>query len=362
MRRAHAYWICQGAGWFFYAAVLTLFAVLYYGFAWAIVGTYAFLAVLGIGSTHLYRAYLVRHGWRRLPLRRLIPRVVLACLLLALAIQVPVGLLSAAVLELVPAGTYTPGVAVSILFNLSATLLVWSLLYFGVHYFRRYRHAEVEKWKLEAAVKEAELRALRAQVNPHFLFNSLNSIRALITSHPARAQQVVTQLAALLRYALQSGTRTTVPLAEELQIVRTYLALEATRLEERLRYTIDADARADAAPVPPMLVQTLVENGIKYGVATRPEGGFIHVEARRRDDALELRVVNSGRLHTDGSSTGVGLQNAAERLRLLFGGAATLHLDSTDDDTVTARVRIPLPPPSPDPTYHPRFHDARVDH
>src|SRR5690606_9276799 len=127
-----------------------------------------------------------------------------------------------------------------------------------------YRAAEVERWRLQAAVKDAELAALRAQVNPHFLFNSLNSIRALIVEDPARAQQVVTQLAALLRYTLQAGATSTVPLEAELHAVRTYLALESIRLEERLRYTIDVDDAVRQAPVPPMLVQTLVENGIKH--------------------------------------------------------------------------------------------------
>jgi LytS/YehU family sensor histidine kinase len=134
-----------------------------------------------------------------------------------------------------------PGIAFVTTFNWSATLLIWSLIYFGFHYVESTRKTEVEKWKLEVAVKEAELRALKSQMNPHFIFNCLNNIRGLIVEDPERAQTVVTQLASILRYSLQAGDTETVTLEEELQTVSDYLALEAVRLEERLQVKMDID-------------------------------------------------------------------------------------------------------------------------
>jgi sensor histidine kinase YesM len=121
-----------------------------------------------------------------------------------------------------------------------------------------------------SSVKEAELRALKSQVNPHFIFNSLNSLRALIDEDPARARMAVTQLANLLRYSLQSGQLETVPFEDELDVVNDYLALEQVRHEERLRLRLDIAPEALQLPIPPMLLQTLVENAVKYGISPRP--------------------------------------------------------------------------------------------
>src|SRR5207248_7957088 len=145
---------------------------------------------------------------------------------------------------------------------------------------------------------------------------------ALIDEEPARAREAVTQLANLLRYSLQSGQLETVPFEDELRIVNDYLALEQVRHEERLRVRLDVDPATLTLPIPPMLLQTLVENAVKYGISTRPEGGEIAIVARLEAGALRLRVSNPAELGvapaTGVSSTGVGLRNAAERLRLLF--------------------------------------------
>ena len=233
----------------------------------------------------------------------------------------------------------------------------WLCVYFFRHLFDRFNRSEIERLRLAASVKEAELRALKSQVNPHFIFNSLNSLRALIDENPPRARQAVTQLANLLRYSLQSGQLETVPFEDELRVVNDYLALEQVRHEERLRLRFDIAPETLALPVPPMLLQTLVENAVKYGIATRPEGGEIAIVARRENGVLKLQVTNPGALPepvavtaamapartATSASTGVGLKNAANRLRLLFGERATLHLRALDPDCVVAEARIPLP-------------------
>jgi len=229
--------------------------------------------------------------------------------------------------------------------NSTGLMGCWLGIYFFYHLSDRFNRLEIERLGLSATLKEAELRALKSQINPHFIFNSLNSLRALIDEDPARARQAVTQLANLLRYSLQSGQLETVPFEEELSVVNDYLALEQVRHEERLRLRLDVAADTLQVPVPPMLLQTLVENAVKYGISRRPEGGEIAIVARCEHGVLRIQVTNPGELvapETGASaSTGVGLRNAAERLRLLFGERATLQLRAAAPGLVVAEAEIP---------------------
>jgi LytS/YehU family sensor histidine kinase len=232
-------------------------------------------------------------------------------------------------------------------------MIGWLCLYFFYHTFERINRMQVEQLRLVANVKEAELRALKSQLNPHFLFNSLNGLRALIDEDAPRAREAVTRLANILRYSMQSGQLETVPFSEELRIVQDYLALEQIRHENRLQvhWLIDAEVPAANVAVPPMLLQTLVENAVKYGIGALREGGVIEIAAHVERGALHLRVTNPGSLAVPasaaaaraGSSTGVGLRNASERLKLLFGDRAALTLLAEPAGYVSAEVKIPFP-------------------
>jgi LytS/YehU family sensor histidine kinase len=170
----------------------------------------------------------------------------------------------------------------------------------------------------------------------------LNSVRALIADDPTGAQKAVTQLARTLRYTLTAGQEEVVSLERELEIVADYLELESLRLGERLHIerTIALDARV--AHIPVMLLQTVVENAIKHGIAELPQGGVLRISADVRDGALIIEVENPRPTAPSQSpSPGVGLRNSAERLRLLFGSAAALDLDLSQPDRALARIRIP---------------------
>jgi sensor histidine kinase YesM len=229
-------------------------------------------------------------------------------------------------------------------------LLGWQCIYFFYHILDRVQRMQLEQLRLAANVKEAELRALKSQVNPHFLFNSLNSLRALIDEDAPRAREAVTRLANILRYSLQSGQLETVLLKDELRAVEDYLALEQIRHEERLMVHWEIADQARDQPIPPMLLQTLVENAVKYGISTRRDGGVITISARIETSILHIRVSNPGDLTSPaneasakaGSSTGVGLRNASERLRLLYGDKATLRLIAEPAGCVTASVAVPF--------------------
>jgi LytS/YehU family sensor histidine kinase len=338
--RARVYGVCQLGGWGLHALLNALLA-------WRATPPWAWglFALSAIGLTHLARTRLGLRGWPALPLPSLGLRVLATAVGLGLVQTLAVFALSVGVLHLytLEQSSVSGFLFSSIIWTLM--MLLWLAIYLAVHAAEHARHAELERWKLEAAAQAAELRFLKAQLQPHFLFNCLNSVRALITEDPARAQKVVTRLSTLLRYALTARGPETVPLERELQVVRDYLDLEGVRLEERLRVREDVEPAALTVPVPAMLVQTLVENAIKHGVSQAPEGGEVAVRAHVRDGALLLEVANTpapARAGAAPEGSGVGLHNASERLRLLCGAGASLHLDRTQPALTTARVRIPL--------------------
>ncbi|MEZ5275441.1 MAG: histidine kinase [Opitutaceae bacterium] len=199
-----------------------------------------------------------------------------------------------------------------------------------------------EESLLDSLQKEAELATLRSQINPHFLFNSLNSVRALVRLDPEQARVAVTRLSSILRVALEVGKRRVIPLKEEMSVVTDYLALEAMRFEERLSVEVDVADGLDEARVPPMLIQTLVENAVKHGVEAQGESGVIRLRIWSEGKSLIVTVTNPGRLARASRSTRVGLRNARDRLAILFGEEASISLEEIDGERVRAEARFPL--------------------
>jgi two-component system LytT family sensor kinase len=305
-------------------------------------------STLLVGS-HLLRRYIKRQAWVHLPIARLLPRVLLANALTSVLSQVVIWVLLVHVVRLYPNGggqQYGWQQFSGYVLNTYFVLLLWSAFYFGLHYLDSYKQAEIDKWKLSAAVREAEMRTLKSQINPHFMFNGLNNIRALVAEDPDRARAMITHLSDLLRYSIQLSSAEQVPLARELEIVTHYLELEAVQLEERLTYSLDVDPAALNVLIPPMTLQLLVENGIKHGIAPRPGGGRISLGAFVDDAAEELVVVvtNTGQYAPTAGYAGVGLRNAQERLHLLFGAQARLTVGNSPaaSDTVVARLHLPF--------------------
>lgn len=313
----------------------------------------AMVVFMGWALTHFARPFMSRWGWKEMGWRALAPRVLAMSFGLSVLWSV-VGYGYAYVILGLPWELKVSPLLVFVASTLNGTGMIagWMCFYFLYHIFERMQRLQIEQLRLVASAKEAELRALKSQVNPHFLFNSLNSLRALIDEDAPRAREAVTRMANMLRYSLQSGQLETVAFEEELRIVEDYLALEQIRHEERLRvrWEVPDALRKQGIPVPPMLLQTLVENAVKYGVGARREGGEITISAQREGATLVIRVTNPGDLSAPtsasaaraGSSTGVGLRNASERLKLLFGERAQLSLRADPAGFVTASVVIPL--------------------
>jgi signal transduction histidine kinase len=344
------YVLLQAAGWGTLLGVETWTTLAFHDgyMTWdrtTTVAANAMCFLVGLLLTHFTRPLFTRWGWKELSWRRLLPRILAATLVCSTALNAFEAMWLHGVIGL-PWHT-SLSIPLALFFNeFEWSILVcgWLCLYFFYHVFDRLNRSEIERFQLMTSVKEAELRALKSQVNPHFIFNSLNSLRALVDEDPARARKAVTQLANLLRYSLQSGNLETVPFEAELGVVNDYLALEQVRHEERLRLRLDIAPDALNLQIPPMLLQTLVENAVKYGISPRPEGGEITIKARNEGGSLRIQVSNPGEI-TGGraTSTGLGLANAAERMRLIFGERATLMLRSDKPALVVAEAFIPFP-------------------
>jgi sensor histidine kinase YesM len=221
-------------------------------------------------------------------------------------------------------------------------LFIWNCIYFIYHYIQKSRRQQLDTLKLEALVKELELKTIKAHINPHFIFNALNSIRALIDENPSRARTAITELSNILRSSMQSEKQEMVPFEKELNIVKDYLALEHIRFEDRLkvRYEIDEDTLDQ--PVPPMMLQTLVENAIKHGISKQLNGGSIKIISDFKSNCHELLVQNTGYLNGGINEDGFGLTSTQNRLLLLFGEKATFNIRQLNGNLVEARVEMPI--------------------
>ena len=233
-------------------------------------------------------------------------------------------------------------VSMSILVVNSMTLfLLWSVIYFAIAFFSRYRREEIERLKWENALKEFELNKLKSQLNPHFVFNALNGIRGLVGEDPNKAKAAITMLSNILRNSLLSDRARTIPLSEELKTVNDYLNLEKIRFEERLRFSTDLEPLTLSVHVPPMMIQTLVENAVKHGLSKRVDGGQISITSKIDKNFAEIRIDNTGKLNgTD--SGGFGIVNTLHRLELIFNKPDLFSIVQTNLDTVSAIIKIPL--------------------
>jgi len=228
------------------------------------------------------------------------------------------------------------------LINWAFLFMVWLTIYFTTIAIRRHQAAALRQSEMARALQHAELRLLKSQLNPHFLFNALNTVRALIAEDPSKAQRAVTRLANTLRYTLGAGQHELVSFERELEMVSDFLELEKMRFEDRLTIEREVAPGLGGTRIPAMLLQTVVENAIKHGIAELPAGGLLRIRADLQNGALVLQVENPRPLTvTRPLSEGTGLRNAEERLRLLFDSGASLELDLSQPAVATTRIRIP---------------------
>ena len=226
-------------------------------------------------------------------------------------------------------------------------MLCWSGLYFGIKYYQQLQEQTEQTLKAVAAAHQAQLKMLRYQLNPHFLFNTLNAISTLILDGSNKtANQAVTRLSDFLRYTLDNDPMSRVTLGSELDALDLYLEIEKVRFGDRLIIEKDIDERAAKALVPSLILQPLIENAIKYAISPMEEGGTLRISARAQQDTLILQLSDTGPGLGNGNngqkSSGVGLKNTRERLQQLYGETQAFTLAPNDPTGLTITINIPF--------------------
>ncbi|HSW55346.1 MAG TPA: histidine kinase [Ignavibacteriaceae bacterium] len=347
LSRKQIYWISQITGWYLFIGINLFIISSFEELTWQRVLVWIFLGFLGIVFTHLLRGIIRKKNWLNLPIKNTIPRILTSSIISGIIIY-----------ALVFAASYLAGTfkqeeynfarLVAGIINTSILILLWCLIYYVVHYMENYKKKEIESLIWEAAVKDYELKTLKSQLNPHFMFNAMNSIRALIEEDPESAKVAITKLSNILRYSLQMERMERVPLEDEIETVKNYLDLERIRFEDRLKYKLDIEKSTQKIEIPPMMIQTLVENGIKHGVAKRTEGGEIHLKSKllttSNGSKLKIEIRNSGHFSEEQlkNSSGFGVSNTKHRLNLLFGDDAHFSIMNENGNTVLAEIEIPI--------------------
>ncbi|HKL02762.1 MAG TPA: histidine kinase [Cryomorphaceae bacterium] len=343
------YWLTQIVGWFLFV-LLILFQN--YLKNQVDVGLLAFLIVnfaVGLGLSHFMRHLIIQFGMLRMKLHQVLPRILILSFTTALTAAILVGAIS----DLFFDGSksilvYPFTLLLELLVPFSVIFLIWIILYFATIYLKNYEREEIKNLRLQASMNEVELGNLRSQLNPHFIFNAMNTIRALVDENPKEAKKSLTKISGILRSSLSSGKQTFVRLEEELQTVRNYLDLEKIRFEERLEYKFDAPEELNGFQIPPMLLQTLVENAVKHGISTLPAGGSVNITVRKSSpDRVKVEIANTGKynplVRKISESTGIGLTNSRRRLQLLYGKQAGISIYNAENEVI-CEVIIPRKP------------------
>ncbi len=342
------YWMTQVVGWFLFILLILFQNMLTGPVDIGILGFLIVNFIVGIFLSHGMRILILQFGMLRMKIYQVLPRGILLSVLTGIVATVII----AAFQELIYSNRVesfdlSPMVLIELIIPFTMVFLIWNVLYFAAIYLKNYEREEIINLRLTASVTEAELRNLRAQLNPHFMFNALNSIRALVDENPIQAKTSITQMSNILRSSLTSGRRSYITLEEEMRVVRDYLELEKVRFEERLEFHFDVPENLYKTRIPPMLVQTLVENGVKHGISELPQGGEILVSvAENPQGTLDLRVTNTGQYNpskrSNSTSTGIGLVNSRRRLKLLYGDDSSIAIVNENNNTVTCKVVFPI--------------------
>jgi sensor histidine kinase YesM len=341
MNKKKAYWICQLGGWLFFVFLNSIFIKLNNAFNARIALSMLLFFVLGFSFTQFYRYVIIQLGWLRLKVIEQIPRVILSVTLLSIALEyTQFGIES--VLHIQGSKHLSTVDVVTNIINQSFVLSFWSLIYFLFHYIENYKKSEIENLKWQASINEIELNKLKSQLNPHFMFNAMNSIRALIDENPTKSKEAITQLSNILRNTLQMGKNKVIPFDEEMKIVNDYLSLEKIRYEERLQTKIELHKESSLFMLPPLMIQTLVENAIKHGILKLTAGGTLKLSTLVKENKLHIIISNDGQLQVDvESESGFGIKNTEQRLQLLYGNEASFELKNQTNNTVVAQLIIP---------------------
>ncbi|MBW3469187.1 sensor histidine kinase [Arthrospiribacter ruber] len=343
MNRIRLYWSLQVLGWSFLALINLFFVSLDRGITPIQVGAFFSLSAFYLFSTHILRNIIKKYGWFNLTFGRLLFYAFIAVLALSLANTIAQIILNWIFGTLNPDEDFRPVVIAGNIFVSFIFYTLWTMMYFLFHFLDNYN----QSLKYQAKINEIQLNHLKSQLNPHFIFNALNSVRALVDEDPTKAKSAITQLSNILRFSLMMDKKRTIDFENEFNTVKDYLNLESIRFEERLEIRYEIDPTAYDYKVPPMMLQTIVENAIKHGISNRVKGGLIQVKCYEGlGDGLIIQVKNSGQLKTNAlikkkEGEGHGISNTIQRLKLIYGNRSSFKIFNSGNDFVITEIKIP---------------------
>ena len=338
MNKKRAYWVSQIFGWFLYATFMIFGGyVVSSNFRPIMAVPILVEASFFLTITHFFRLLTKKMDWLQLPATSLMPRLMVSIFLMA----IPVYFIRVTVSYFF--GVYTtsllsPSNIIGNIIGNFIVLFIWTALYYAFHYFERYNLS----LKYEVAMNQMELARLKSQLNPHFIFNALNSIRALVDEDPGRSKKAINHLSNILRSSLSADRQELITLGEEIETVRDYLAMETIRFEERLHSSIDVLPASKKILIPPLMLQTLVENGIKHGVSKIKEGGKLSIKTYLDPDYLIIEIRNAGQMKEKQlNGMGYGIKNTKQRLSIIYHNKAEFNIKNENKNTVLTILRLP---------------------
>ncbi len=341
MKSNKKYWLIQTVGWSLFALLniyISFFEPNDSHIKTIIINV--LLVAGGLALTHFYRKTLIRQKWPSLETTRLITRVLFANIIMALIFC----LWQYILLNIF----YPEQENISSLRHLIRPfmsayliLLAWSLIYFTWSYIESNRSRIISQLQMQNDMQELELKSMRSNLQPHFIFNSLNSIRALIKEDPTAAREAVTKLSKILRTSISTKDNS-ISLDEELKLVENYLHLEKIRFEERLQYEFQIEPKTRAMLIPPMLIQNLVENAVKHGISLQENGGTIWIRSEADGELIRISIRNEGRINQENKlkGTGFGMSSSQKRLSHLYPELAEINMFEKDN-MVVVEICIP---------------------
>ncbi len=339
MTRKSFYWLLQILGWSAYATIFIFFLFLADSPNILKSAVFILTALWFLISTHFFRGYIKKNNWLKISLTGLLPRILLATFLLGVS-NFLFNVICLIILNIINySNDFSPFSIFTSIFSYMVFYFLWTLVYLIYHYVDNYN----KSLKYEAAINEIELNKLKSQLNPHFIFNALNSIRALVDENPIKSKKAITQLSSILRTSLIMNKNKLTDFKEELETVKDYLELEGIRFEERLKTKFDIEEGSENYKIPPLMLQTLVENGIKHGISHLKEGGEISVSTAIVDSKLHIKIRNSGKFINgkQKSKKGFGIDNTIQRLNLIYGEHAAFKIKNDSNNTVLTELIIP---------------------
>lgn len=341
------YWTLQILGWGFLTSA-NVWAKMYFVPEEKVKAIYffyegLFFIILGITLTTILRNYLKRIDFIANQNQKNYLKVFLAYALVSWAFSGILILLSSLTFKYIhekPIDISALEIFSTVL-NIAIFIFFWVTFYIVIKSLARLRKNKIDRLKLETALKDSQLNTLKGQLNPHFMFNSLNNIRGLMLEDVEKARDMLTRLSEMLRYSLNMNKVDAIRIEEELEIVDNYIALSKIQLEDRLVYEQDVKEGLTQIKIPPMILQMLVENAIKHGVSNQKEGGKISLIITDNGEKIILQVNNTGTLKTVTDSTQIGVNNITKRLELLYGSEASFTLTEVANE-VHAIIQIPV--------------------